>query len=88
MTRPRRIATEPPALGLLLEVLFDHVDTPRALCAGQAPNFDRDQLPGEEETEFGERLRWAAGVCRFCPELTRCPAPVRKAPRVGVPRTD
>ena len=52
-----------------------------ALCAGQAPRFDREALDGETPADRAERLRVARWICQRCPLADRCPAPVVRVPR-------
>ncbi len=77
----------PGWLGLAIVVLDRHVSVPRGLCVGQAPSWDRDQLDGESKAERDARLAASVTTCRVCPEVTRCPAALRKVPPLGIPRT-
>ncbi|MET8872934.1 WhiB family transcriptional regulator [Nocardia sp. NPDC004604] len=43
-----------------------------AACAGLAPMFDIDPLPGEDNEQHAERISDAAHVCRNCPVLDSC----------------
>lgn len=90
MSGTRRVATEPPELGLLLEILAGHVATPRGLCVDspEPERWDRDQLDGESRDERVERLSSAVAICGRCPEVTRCAAALHKVPPLGVPRTE
>lgn len=62
---------------LMAAIVRDQESLPEAACRGRAPWFDADQLDGEDQAAHAHRLQAAASVCARCPEVSRCPAPVR-----------
>lgn len=63
-------------VALMVSILRDRETLPGALCRGQAPAFDADQLDGEDQAAHADRLTAARSACQRCPELLRCPAPL------------
>jgi hypothetical protein len=68
-------------VALLAAILRDRPSLPGALCAGQAPRFDRKALDGETPANRAERLRVSRWVCQRCPVADACPDPVVRVPR-------
>jgi len=86
--RPGRGTPETsPEVALLAALLRDRPSLPGALCRGQAPRFDADQLDGETEDRHAVRLTAARSVCQRCPERLACPAPLVRVPPRQVTRT-
>jgi hypothetical protein len=71
-----RVERDGPLVTVLAAILHGHHSMPGALCAGQAPRFDRDQLDAGTVDEWRERLVIAREVCARCPVRSTCPAPV------------
>lgn len=68
MGRPRSIPTR------LAELADDRLTG--AACAGMAPLFDADLLPGEDIASAAERHATAVRTCQGCPVRTPCRAVV------------
>ena len=78
---------EAGALPLLVAILGGRESLPDALCRDRAPEFDRDQLDGEDQATHADRLTAAVSVCQRCPEWSRCPAPIQRVQVHQVTRT-
>lgn len=76
-TQPGVVVSRRPErseLGLLVEILQDHVDRPEAACVGHARLFDK-ALYVEDADGHDDHLQArdkAAAICRRCPHVTDC----------------